>query len=219
MEHPAITSSMELRLLSVNVGTPRVIGTRDGAPLISAIGKTPVESASIAATILGLAGDTQANPHVHGGVDKAVYAYPADNWTWWEKERRLKSYPASFGENLTLEGADETHVCIGDRFLWGDLTLEVSQPRSPCNKLAVFSGRSDIGAVMTISGRCGWYLRVLNHGAAPTRGASLTRVSTGNGPTVREAFHAGFNKRLDPGVKRAMAATPALSDAWRAKLI
>lgn len=209
---------MELRLLSVNVGTPRVIGTRDGRPLISAIGKTPVEGASISATILGLAGDTQANPRVHGGVDKAVYAYPADHWKWWEEEQRLKSYPASFGENLTLEGADETVVCIGDRFRWGDLELEVSQPRSPCNKLAVFSRRADIGAVMTISGRSGWYLRVLEAGAAPTRGASLVRVSTGHGPTVREAFHAAFNKKLDAGARRAMAATPALSDAWREAL-
>lgn len=209
---------MELRILSVNVGQPRIIGTRDGAPLISAIGKTPINAASIHVYMLGLAGDAQANPRVHGGVDKAVYAYPSDNWPWWEKEHRLACGPARFGENLTLAGADETQVRIGDRFAWGDLELEISQPRSPCNKLQVFSGRPEIGAVMTISGRCGWYFRVLGEGQAPTQNASLRHVAVGDGPTVREAFHAAFNKRLDPGLKREMAAAPALSDDWRERL-
>ncbi len=115
---------MELRILSVNVGQPRIIGTRVGAPLISAIGKSPVAGPEIHVYMLGLAGDAQANPRVHGGADKAVYAYPSDHWPWWEKEHRLHSRPASFGENLTLAGADETQVRIGGRFAWGDLDLK-----------------------------------------------------------------------------------------------
>jgi MOSC domain-containing protein YiiM len=114
----------------VNVGQPRVIGERDGAPLLSAIGKQPVGATSITVRRLGLDGDAQANLRVHGGPDKAVYAYPADHWTWWE-EKRIGCWPARFGENLTVEGAEETQVQVGDRFSWGDVVLEVSQPRSP----------------------------------------------------------------------------------------
>ena len=209
---------MELRLLSVNVGQPRVIGERDGAPLLSAIAKEPVGASRIAVRALGLDGDAQANLRVHGGVDKAVYAYPADHWGWWE-EKRLPCGPARFGENLTLEGAGETELQIGDRFAWGDVVLEVSQPRSPCNKLERYTGRPDVGALMTVSGRCGWYLRVLAEGEAPTRNAVLTRIATGSGPHLRDVFHAAFDRRLAPELRRSIAATPALSDAWRARLV
>src|SRR3954464_10243729 len=105
-------SRMELRLVSVNVGTPKVIGMRNGAPLLSAIGKQPVSAPAISVYALGLAGDQQANLLVHGGFDKAVYAYPADHWGWWEKEQGFACGPATFGENLSLEGADEAQVRI-----------------------------------------------------------------------------------------------------------
>src|SRR3954471_7734889 len=98
---------MELRLVSVNIGTPKVIGARNGAPLLSAIDKQPVTTPAISVYALGLAGDQQANLLVHGGFDKAVYAYPAVHWAWWEREQRFPCGPASFGENLSLEGADE----------------------------------------------------------------------------------------------------------------
>ena len=209
--------ALQLRLLSVNVGQPRVIGERDGAPLLSAIGKEPVAAARIVVRRLGLDGDAQANLRVHGGPDKAVYAYPADHWSWWE-QKRIACFPARFGENLTVEGAEETQVQVGDRFAWGDVVLEISQPRSPCNKLERYTGRPDVGALMTVSGRCGWYFRVVAEGDPPVRDAVLTRISTGNGPNLREVFHAVFNRRLPAEHRAGIAAMPALAAAWRERL-
>lgn len=209
---------MELRLLSVNVGAPRVIGVRDGKPLLSAIGKQPVTAPFIFAGALGLAGDSQANTRVHGGPDKAVYAYPADHWEWWEKEKNFPCFPARFGENLTLQGAGETMVAIGDRFSWGEAVLEISQPRSPCNKFQTYAGRADAAALMTLSGRCGWYMRVIGQGEAPVRGA-LARIFASGGPDVRTAFFAAFDRRLDDARRAEIAAHPALAAAWRVRLL
>jgi MOSC domain-containing protein YiiM len=208
---------MELRLLSVNVGMPKQIGMRDGAPLMSAIGKTRVASPTIEVGALGLTGDAVANPKVHGGVDKAVYAYPADNWAWWEMEKNFPCFPAAFGENLTLRGADETEVHIGDRFAWGEAVLEISQPRSPCHKFQVYSKREHAGALMTISGRCGWYMRVVREGIAATD-APLTRISEGPGPDLRTVFFAAFGNRVEKDLKAEIAANPMLAEAWRVKV-
>lgn len=208
---------MQLRLRSVNVGQPKQIGMRDGAPLMSAIAKEPVAASEIAVAALGLVGDTQANPIAHGGVDKAVYAYPKDNWPWWESEKNFPCFPARFGENLTFEGADETQVSIGDRFSWGDAIVEISQPRSPCHKFQIYSGRQDMAAMMTLSGRCGWYLRVIKEGAAPTGGV-MERIYESGGPSVRETFTAAFNRKTDAARKDEIAEYPSLAEAWRVRL-
>jgi MOSC domain-containing protein YiiM len=190
---------------------------RDGKPLLSAIGKEKISAQTISVRALGLDGDTQANPVSHGGVDKAVYAYPADHWQWWEGEKNFDCFPARFGENLTLEGADENDVSIGDRFSWGSAILEISQPRAPCNKFQIYSGRADIAALMTLSGRCGWYLRVVREGNAPTGGA-LERLSASAGPSVRETFIAAFNRKIDPARKAQIGGFPTLAEAWRVRM-
>src|SRR5262245_16335871 len=125
---------MKLALLSVNVSQPKVLARVGEEVVMSAIGKAPVATQDIRVLKETLEGDRVADPTVHGGADKAVYAYPADNWPWWQNEHALACRPGAFGENLTLSGADETGVRIGDRFSWGDALLEVSQPRQPCFK-------------------------------------------------------------------------------------
>jgi MOSC domain-containing protein YiiM len=210
---------MQLRLVSVNVGQIRVIGTRDGQSLRSAIGKEPVTGESIGVHSLGLDGDVQANPRVHGGPDKAVYAYPADHWTWWEREQRFPCRPAAFGENLSTEGGDESEIRIGDRFAWGDAILEITQPRSPCNKFAVYSRRGDAPALMLQSGRCGFYLRVIREGNAPVEGGVLTRIATSGNPTVREAFFAAFARPIDDALRQRVSAVPELAPAWLERFV
>jgi MOSC domain-containing protein YiiM len=209
----------ELQVLSVNVATPRIIGEQAGEPVVSAIGKKPVEQPTIRVGATNLEGDAQANLLVHGGPDKAVYLYPADHWAWWEKEHRLPCRPGGFGENLTTKGGDETMVHIGDRFAWGEAVLEIAQPRVPCAKFQLYTGRADAGGLMLLHGRCGWYFRVLREGVAPTVDARLTRVSESGGPTVREAYSAAFDRRADPVRRRAIADAPGLSTAWRKRLI
>lgn len=207
-----------VRVLSVNVALPRLLGDENAEPLLSAIGKQPVSAPIIEVSRTNLAGDAQADLENHGGPDKAVYAYAADNWPWWEKEQHFPCAPGSFGENLTVAGADETSVHIGDRFTWGEALLEITQPRVPCIKFQLLSGRDNAGMLMMSSGRCGWYFRVLAPGAAPTVGAWLTRVEKSAGPTVRETFAAAFDRRVTDARRREIGAHLSLSEAWRKRL-
>src|ERR1700744_892951 len=111
-----------MHVVSINVGLPKALSIH-GREVETGFFKTAV-SGPVAARRLNLEGDEQADLSVHGGPDKAVYLYPADHWRWWEREHGLACAPASFGENLTLEGIDETRVAIGDRFRWGEAMLE-----------------------------------------------------------------------------------------------
>jgi MOSC domain-containing protein YiiM len=209
---------MNLTLLSVNVAMPRLIGMQNGEAVISGIAKTTVAVPRIRVNDIHLEGDGQADLINHGGIDKAVYAYPTDNWAWWSKEKSFSCAPGAFGENLTVEGADETSIYIGDRFAWGDCVMEVSQPRAPCFKFNMISERNDAAAIMTFSGRCGWYLRVVKTGEAPTRDCALERISQGSAFSVREVFLAGFDRRIGTERLAALAGIPMLSAAWKLRL-
>ena len=127
----------------------------------------------------------------------------------------LPSRAATFGENLTVEGADESVVAIGDRFRWGCALLEISQPRAPCFKLGIHTARADAPQLMTLSGRCGWYYRVIEEGDAPVIGASLRRVSANGGPSVQEAFLAVFGRNLGTDRLKRVAAAEGLAESWR----
>jgi MOSC domain-containing protein YiiM len=157
-------------VVSLNVSRPKYLGEHRGQPVVSAIAKLPVVADHLWLDQLNLEGDGQADLSVHGGPDKAVYAYPSEHLAVWAIELDQELGPAAFGENLSTAGATEDEVCIGDRWLWGDAVLEVSQPRAPCFKLAMYRGRGDIGRRLHRSGRCGWYLRVLEPGRVPVGG-------------------------------------------------
>jgi MOSC domain-containing protein YiiM len=211
--------TLTLELLAVSVGRPAVLGVWQGETVISAIRKSAVTAGEVLVGATNIEGDKQADPCVHGGADKAVYAYSADNWPWWKSQAQFEGMPAAFGENLTLRGADEIAVRIGDVFAWGDVRLEVSEPRAPCNKFAMFTGRQDLGPLMTISARTGWYFRVLHTGVAPTRG-TLTRTATDETmPSVREAFIARYHPRTPAAIIDKVLAAPALARSWRAQVI
>ena len=205
---------MTTTILSLNVGMPKIIGHWRGAPVLSGFDKQPVEGPTVFVSALGIHGDGQADLESHGGFDKAVYAYPARNWPWWESEKHFACRPGVFGENLTLDDLDETSVFIGDRFAWGDVVLEVAQPRAPCFKLAVYTGRDDLPSAMALSGRCGWYYRVVREGMAPITGA-LTRVVRAEAPSIRETFLAVFDKTSNREVLQRIKETPCLSEAWQ----
>lgn len=128
--------------------------------------KTPV-SGPVLVDWLGLEGDVQADKRVHGGLDKAVYAYLFDHYESWLPDLPQNAailQPGGFGENLTLTGPDEREVCIGDIFQIGSTLLQVSQPRQPCSKLTLRFKSRQIAKMMFKNGRCGWYYRVLERG-------------------------------------------------------
>ena len=151
------------RVRSVNVGRPRQIAVRRGRPLMSAIGKEPV-AGRVCVTGDGVEGDAQADLRVHGGPDKAVYAYAAEDAAWWAEALGRSLAPGAFGENLTVEGVDVTGARIGERWRVGTAELEVCQPRLPCAKLGIRFGDPGMVKRFAEAGRPGAYLRIVSAG-------------------------------------------------------
>jgi len=123
---------------------------------------TPVE-----VTSLGLCGDEQADLTVHGGLEKAVYAYSINHYPTWQAEypeHLDRLIPGGFGENLTISGLEENEICVGDMHRIGSALLQVCQPRQPCFKFALHFGDKRLPKAMVRSGRSGWYYRVVEPG-------------------------------------------------------
>ena len=149
-------------VISVNVAMPRTLRRR-GRDVPTGLWKRPVAGA-VAVGELGLEGDLQADRRVHGGAEKAVYAYAAEDVAWWEEQLGRELGPGFFGENLTLEGVDVSGARRGERWQIGSVALEVTEPRHPCWKLAAKVGEPGFIKLFTEAGRPGTYLRVLTEG-------------------------------------------------------
>jgi MOSC domain-containing protein YiiM len=212
--------ALSVQLVSVNVGLPGIIGTlHTGEQVLSGIGKRPVSADRLLLTSLNLQGDRQADLTVHGGPDKAVYAYASEHLPAWTAE--LTPDPpfgvGTFGENLTTAGWLEDDVRIGDLWQWGDAVLQVAQPRSPCYKLAMVTRRPDMLKRVVRSGRSGWYLRVLQPGQVPVAGPIAVVERHPAGVTVLDAHLATLSRALRADVERVLA-VDALAANWRGAL-
>jgi MOSC domain-containing protein YiiM len=151
-----------MRVVSVQVGRAREIAHR-GRRVRTGIYKEPVLF-RVRAGRLGLDGDTQADLRVHGGPDKAVYAYDLSGYAHWRRELGADFPFGQFGENLTVEGLPETDVRVDDVYRIGGALLQVTSPRSPCFKLALKMERPTFPKAFLQSRRTGFYLRVLQEG-------------------------------------------------------
>ena len=156
----------------VSVNTARAaVRLIQGRSVRTAIGKQPV-AGLVAVGPLGLDGDEQADPSVHGGLSKAVYLYPLLHYPFWQTVRAQAGVAAadaalphgSLGENLTVHGLDETQLWIGDRLRLPGCELAVSEPRNPCFKFNAAMGFAQASSLMTQSGWCGAYLAVMQPG-------------------------------------------------------
>ena len=147
---------------TVNVGVPRPVEV-DGQTVWTAIWKDPVEG-RVPLRGVNLRGDDQADRSVHGGPDKAVYAYGAEDTEWWEAELGRPLGPGAFGENLTVRGLAVSEAVIGERWVVGSTLLEVAQPRLPCFKLGLRMGDPRFLKRFAVAGRPGAYLRVIREG-------------------------------------------------------
>jgi MOSC domain-containing protein YiiM len=156
-----------MQVISVNVGLPRTL-VLEGQTVVTGIFKEPVEG-RIAVRRLNLDGDRQADLTVHGGRDKAIYAYPAEHYSFWREQFPEVELPwGMFGENLTITGLLEDRVHIGDHFRAGSAKLVVTQPRVPCYKLGIKFGREDIIKRFLESEMTGFYFAVLEEGEVAT---------------------------------------------------
>jgi MOSC domain-containing protein YiiM len=153
-----------MRLISVNVGKPREIGKVRGNPVESAIHKTSVKG-PVTVRKINLDGDQQADLTVHGGEDKAAYAYPSEHYPYWREKFPGKAMPwGMFGENLTTQGLMEGDVHTGDRLVIGSAEFIVTQPRLPCFKLGIKFETNAMLKWFLESGRTGFYLGVTKEG-------------------------------------------------------
>ncbi len=211
-------------ILSIQVGLPQQMEdpqADDGHALSwrSGIYKLPV-SGPLWAGKTGLAGDGQADLRVHGGPDKAVYAYPSEHYPTWLAELGLAEMPhGAFGENLTVEGLLEEEACIGDVYRAGEVLLQVSQPRGPCWKLARRWAVKDLAARFSQTGRTGFYLRVLQEGSL-SPGMALERAERPAPQwSVLRAHRLLEGARLEPQAAAALAELPELSERSRQDLL
>ena len=179
------TDRGQMKVISVNVGRPHEFDVR-GETIVTSIFKNPVKD-RIRVRTLNLDGDEQSDLSVHGGVNKAVYAYPSEHYARWREELPDADLEwGAFGENLTIEGLLESTTCIGDRLRIGTAELVVTQPRMPCFKLAMKFGRQDMIKRFLKSGRSGFYLSVAKEGEVGA-GDSIERLDRPEGaPTVTD---------------------------------
>lgn len=200
-------------VLSVNVGRPRPIPYR-GKQVMTGIFKEPVPG-RVAARNTNLDGDVQSNRKVHGGFDKAVYAYAREDYEWWENELSRRLAPGTFGENLTTMGLELNDVLIGERWRVGSVQLEVSEPRFPCFKLGFRMGTQRFVRQFALARRTGTYLRIVEEGelAAADRIEVLSRPDHEVTIGLFAEAYLGDRDRLEE-----VLAADQLSDEWRSEI-
>ena len=208
-----------MKILSVNIGFPMEI-VSNGKSVTTGIYKTAVHS-RVKVGKLNLEGDGQADLSVHGGINKAVYAYPSEHYKHWQGELPGQEMPwGMFGENLTLEGLLEDSAHIGDRFQIGTAILMITQPRLPCYKLGIRFGRDDMPDRFLASRRTGFYFAVVEEGEFG-EGDLLDPVHReANSLSIADLLRLEYDHK-EPDVhliERALR-VEALTPGWRKRLL
>jgi MOSC domain-containing protein YiiM len=202
------------RVVSVNVGAVRTVEWH-GRAVTTGIWKSPVDG-RVAVRGVNLVGDDQADRRVHGGPDKAVYAYALEDYAWWSAQLGRAIEPATFGENLTVEGLDLGALVIGTRWLVGTTELEVSQPRLPCFKLGIRMDDAEFVDRFDEAARFGAYLRIVREGEVG-HGDEITLVPRTDGATdgITVAELGGATRDVDAEFLERIASDQAVAEAWR----
>ena len=196
-------------ILTVNVGGIREVESR-GRVVHTGIWKKPVDGPVLVRGV-NLAGDDQADRTVHGGPDKAVYAYAVEDYAYWGEREVFPVHAGVFGENLTVQGLDLGRAVVGERWQIGTALLEVAQPRLPCYELGIRVGDASFLRRFQAAIRPGAYLRIIEEGAV-TAGDEVRVVSRpDHGVTI--ALMA--ESVTDPVKAQAIQAAPQLPAGWR----
>lgn len=203
-----------MQVVSLNVGLPRTV-TYNGEAVETGIYKSPV-AGRVMLHSENLVGDRQADLRVHGGPDKAVYAYPFEHYSFWSEtlQRNDLSY-GQFGENFTTQGLLEADILIGDVFQIGSAVLQISQPRMPCFKLGIKMGDPTFVKRFTKERRSGFYFRVLAEGEVGA-GDEIVRLERGPNPniSVPTIYHLWLDD-ADPDLVQQAADLAPLANGWR----
>ena len=205
---------MTPKILSINVSLPEEIDF-EGQKVTTGIFKKPIEGRIMLRT-LNLDGDKQADLTVHGGPDKAVYAYPIEHYEFWRKVYPDMEMPnGMFGENFTIEGLMESEVSVGDAFEIGSSKVIATQPRMPCYKLGVKFGRMDVLKKFLASGRSGIYFKVLEEGEVGA-GDSIVRIKNDtNRVGIGDIVRLYASDREDIKTMLRAVKVEALPEGWK----
>ena len=203
-----------MKLVSLNIAVPRTVVWK-GHEIRTGIFKVPVEG-PVMMRRLNLDGDRQADLTVHGGPAKAVYAYPSEHYPLWKSELSEMVLPwGMFGENLTTEEMMEDEIHIGDKFRIGEAIVTVTQPRTPCYKLALKFQRDDMLKRMLTNGRSGFYLAVVQHGVVQAGDAIEKIYEDPERISVAEINTLYRDGGKDANLLKRAANLEALPESWR----
>lgn len=211
---------MSITVIGLQVGRVRSEGDpqrRDwqGRYWTSAFRKESVDG-PLRLTESGFVGDEIADRRNHGGPDKAALVYAESHYPRWRATHTdLDFGPGGFGENLTVRGADESTVCLGDRYRLGTAEVQISQPRQPCWKISRRWGRGTLTKEVAQTGRTGWYLRVLRPGAVGVGDRMELTERPHPQWSVARANDVLFGREVDRAAAVAVMAIPELADAWK----
>jgi MOSC domain-containing protein YiiM len=202
------------KILSVNVSLPKEIDF-EGQKVRTGIFKEPVEGRVMLRT-LNLDGDKQADLTVHGGPDKALYAYPIEHYEYWRRMlTNIEMSNGMFGENLTVDGLKESEVSIGDVFQIGSSKVIATQPRMPCYKLGVKFGRMDILKMFLASGRSGIYFKVLEEGEVGA-GDTIEQIRKDpNGITISDVVRLYASDKENIKMMQLAVKVEPFPDGWK----
>jgi MOSC domain-containing protein YiiM len=203
---PALRPSV----VSVNVGLIRVVHWR-GSTVRTGIWKEPVGPRAVALRDVNLVGDDQADRRVHGGVDKAVYAYAQEDYRYWTDAEGVCTEPGQFGENLTVRGMELRSTVVGEHWRIGTALLEVTQPRLPCFKLGIRMGDPHFPRRFLAVARAGAYLRIIEEGEIRAGDAIDLVDRPDHGVTLGHMVEAVRSR----GRAAALLRAPRLPDFWR----
>jgi MOSC domain-containing protein YiiM len=202
------------KILSVNVSFPKEVDF-EGQKVTTGIFKEPIEG-RVELRTLNLDGDKQADLTVHGGPDKAVYAYPTEHYEFWRKVYPNIEMPnGMFGENFTTEGLMEAEVNVGDVFKIGSSKVIATQPRMPCYKLGVKFGRMDVLKKFLASGRSGIYFKVLEEGEVGAGDSIIQIKKDTNRVGISDIVRLYASDREDIKTMRHAVKVEALPEGWR----
>jgi MOSC domain-containing protein YiiM len=197
-------------VVSVNVGRPRQVDWH-GRTVTTSIWKHPVDGRHRVAGV-NIDGDDQADRRVHGGPTKAIYAYAAADYDWWQGQLGQPLAPGTFGENLTVAGIDPAAAVIGERWQVGTATLRVTEPRIPCFKLGIRMGDAAFVDRFAEAARPGAYLAIDAEGDIGAGDLIRLLDRPGHGltiGTVERAYNA------EPDLIPALLEVDDLSESWR----
>jgi ferredoxin-NADP reductase/MOSC domain-containing protein YiiM len=202
------------RLLSINVGLPRDVAWK-GRIVHTAVWKNPKQG-RCRVSRLNVDGDGQGDLHGHGGEQRAVFVYQIESYRHWQEQlQRTDFVYGQFGENFTVEGLPDNSVCIGDRYQIGGALFEVTQPRVTCYRVGIRLNEPRMPALLTSSGRPGFYLRVLREGDV---GAGDEIVKVGEASermSVEEINALLYSSDHSPDRLQRALRIEALSPGWR----